>query len=188
MKFIAYITGGFYFSVDENLDTRSILERHLFYFYNISPIFHQLQSNNIKTSSLNKLNTLVDEFDARSIQAHFNSCDENDNEENRDYFSRQINLIKYSDKISLSNRGKIMKKLAHKDLRQNEPGADIRQLLIPDSILNDQLFEFKCIQKYELTQRVNNVSLLQLVRIRAHEGFYLFKIARETVKTGKNSG
>ena len=50
------------------------------------------------------------------------------------------------------------------------------------------MFEFKCIQKYELAQRASNANLLQLFRVRAQEGFYLAKITHDTIKSSQKSG
>lgn len=244
MRFISYITGGFYFSVDENLEVCTIIDRRLFYVYNIcsSSSFSSTtcpsggqQTNNAPDS--NQL--IVEEMSSSQKQKQFqmqhqhhhhhnlgggggggggtgHSCDENDTEEQRDYFNREINLIKYSDKISLSNRTKIMRKLAaasaaaapasagtqrdptgqggggghHQQQyqhQQQQQHADIWSLLAGDAPLNEQMFEFKCIQRYELTQRASSVNLLQLVRIRAYEGFYLARISHELVRPNKSA-
>lgn len=106
MKFISNITGGFYYSVDENLDSCTILDRGLFYFYNIS---HHNQQNQYQQSQLREKATESGadvKIKKCTHQHHFNLCDENDTEE-----KRGINLIKCSDKISYSNKTRIMKKL-----------------------------------------------------------------------------
>lgn len=45
------------------------------------------------------------------------------------------------------------------------------------------MFEFKCIQSYELAQRASNANLLQLFRVRAQEGFYLVRISHDPIKS-----
>lgn len=195
MRFIAYITGGFYFSVDENLEICSILDRRLFYYYNVNSstaTSHQNQRSSAEQQTSPDLNKIEKED---SNHNHFNnSCeDTNENEESRENFNRRadMNLIKNSDKISLSNRSKIMKKLAQRASSSSSGGellnGDIWSLFAGDAALNEQMFEFKCIQKYELSQRASSMNLLQIVRIRAHEGFYLVRITHELVRPTKNS-
>lgn len=198
MRFIAYITGGFYYSVDENLEMTTILDRRLFYYYNLCSSIHQTVMPPetpapffSSSSSTNNNNESTQHLEDRTntpsqLGGNFNSCDENESESSRD-----INMIKNSDKISLNNRSKIMKKLAAatttKENKFNELHNDIWSLFAGDAPLNEQMFEFKCIQRYELSQRASNMTLLQLVRIRAHEGFYLARVSHEIVKPTKSS-
>lgn len=127
MKFIAYTTGGFYMSVDDNLVAHTILNQRLFYYYSISTSQSQSQSQpqpQPQPVDVKPAPTSPPEASSKCgggqpvppTNSYFNSCDENEIDESRDYFNREFNSIKFSDKISSMNsrNSKRMRKASHK--------------------------------------------------------------------------